>query len=165
MQLTPPVAAFAVAALFAALVATCLRIAWNPPAATYVHYVPIAAVFASFFWDRLFPRISRTLRHAICDFIVVALSLMRVFVPPLPFVSGHTLFASYAALTAQRWPLRAIALVALAEVVYTKLFASGGWLSMVGGFAMAALLAAGRHSPQRPDSEPARVAHRVRGDC
>lgn len=150
---TRPVAALAVAALFAALVATCLRIAWNPPVATYVQYVPIAAVFASFFWDRLCPRISRSLRHAMYDFVAVALSLMRVFVPPLPFVSGHALFASYAALTAQRWPLRAIALVALAEVVYTKLFASGGWPSMVGGFGIATLLAAGRRLPPHPHSE------------
>jgi hypothetical protein len=65
---------------------------------------------------------------------------MRVFLPPLPFVSGHALFTSYSVLTAAHRPLRAIAFVVLLHVVYTKLFVSGGSLSMLAGFATAGIL-------------------------
>ena len=69
---------------------------------------------------------------------------------PLPFVSGHTLFATYAVLTARRWPLRALALLVLAEVAYVKVFASGDWRSMLAGLAVAGIAAAARApSPAR----------------
>ena len=141
-RLAGPVPTFVVAALFAGLTAALLRISWNPSTDSYVQDVPIGAVFAAFLWDRVIAGWSGHARPAICDAVVVALALMRVFVPPLPFVSGHTLFAAYAALTARRWPLRAIALVVLAGVAYTKLFASGDWSSMLGGLVVAGIAAA-----------------------
>jgi hypothetical protein len=144
-----PFPTLVMALLFAGLVATSLRIAWNPPARSYLEYVPIGAVFAAFLWDRLLPRRPKNARLAAWDGLVVALALMRVFIPPLPFVSGHTLFATYAALTARRWPLRAIALVVLAEVMYMKVFVSGGWGSMVGGLAVACIAAAARRPTTR----------------
>ena len=135
-------ATFVVAGLFAGLTAASLRIAWNPSTESYRQYVPIAAVFGAFLCDRVLSGWPGHARPAICDAAVVALALMRVFVPPLPFVSGHTLFATYAALTAGRWPLLAIALVVLAEVVYTKVVASGDWRSMLGGLVVAGMVAA-----------------------
>src|SRR5439155_3126608 len=140
---------FVVASLFAGFTAMFLRIAWNPSTDSYVQYVPIGAVFAAFLWDRLLPSWSGNGRPALCDVVVVALALMRVFIPPLPFVSGHALFAMYAALTARRLPLRAIALAVLAEVVYTKVFASGGWRSMLRGLAVAGIVAAIRRPVSR----------------
>jgi hypothetical protein len=151
LQLTGPVASFAAALMFAALVAVGLRLMWNPGLRSYVEYVPIAGVFAAFLWDRLLPSPSGNARHTICDVAVLALALMRVFVPPLPFVSGHTLFASYSALTARRWPLRVVSLIVLAQVVYVKLFVTPGWPSMVGGLGAAAALAAIREGSQHPD--------------
>ena len=79
-----------------------------------------------------------------CEALVVCLALMRAIVPPLPFVSGHTLLATYAALSARRWPLRVIAFVVLAEVMYTKMFVTGGVGSMLGGLAVAGGIAAFR---------------------
>jgi hypothetical protein len=99
-------------------------------------------------WDRLFPRAPRSAGAIATDAAVVALALLRVFVPPLPFVSGHALLAGYAALTARRWPLRAMAGLVLGQVVYVKVLAAGGWASMVGGFAVAAILAVAR--PREP---------------
>jgi hypothetical protein len=151
-RLAGPLPTLVVAFLFAGLAATFVRIAWNPPISSYLDYAPIVAVFAAFLWDRLLPRWSGNARPAICDAAVVALALMRVFIPPLPFVSGHTLLATYAALTARRWPLRAIALVVLAQVVYMKVFASGGWRSMVGGLAVAGIAAAIRGSTEKENS-------------
>jgi hypothetical protein len=135
--------------LFSVLIAFCLRVAWNPGPSGYLEYVPIGGVFAAFIWDRVFPSRSENARLVVCDVIVVALALMRVFVPPLPLISGHTLFSAYAALTARQWPLRAISLVVLAQVMYVKLFVSGGWLSMLGGLGVAVLLAALQATGQR----------------
>ena len=59
-------------------------------------------------------------------------------------MSGHTLLATYAALTARRWPLRVIALVVLAEVMYTKMFVTGGVGSMLGGLAAGGIAACRR---------------------
>jgi hypothetical protein len=149
VRLTSPLVTFAVTSLFAGVLAMSLRIAWNPAAKNYLEYVPIGAVFAAFLWDRLLPRWPGGARRTAWDAAVVALALMRVFIPPLPFVSGHTLFATYAALTARRWPLRALALLVLAEVMYAKIFASGGWRSMLGGLAVAGVAAAAR--PRAPE--------------
>jgi hypothetical protein len=118
--------------------------AWNPPLATYLDYVPIGAVFAAFCWDRFFPRppLGRLL---LSDIVVVMLALMRVFVPPLPFLSGHALFAGYSALTARRWPLTLLALALLVHVIYIKVFVTGGVISMLGGLTVAAVLAVARN--------------------
>jgi hypothetical protein len=112
---------FIAALLFSALVAFCLRLA--------------------FVWDRAFPSFSRNSRAVTSDVVVITLALMRVFVPPLPLISGHSLMSAYAALTARQWPLRTISLVVLAQVMYVKLFVSEGWLSMIGGFGAAIVLA------------------------
>jgi hypothetical protein len=137
-----PFPTLAVAALFAALIAIALRIAWDPPIRTYMDYAPIGAVFVMLAWDRFFPSLPREPRAVLCDALVVGLALMRAISPPLPFVSGHTLLATYAAMTARRWPLRIIGFLVLAEVMYTKMFASGGVRSMLGGLAVAGSVAA-----------------------
>jgi hypothetical protein len=138
--LATPYSAFAVAAVFAVLVAIALRIAWAPPIHTYLEYVPVGVVFIVLIWDRLFSTWSMDGWPELCDLLVVGLALLRVIVPPLPFVSGHTLLTAYGALTARRWPLRAIALVVLAQVTSTKIFA-GGSKTMLGGLAAAAIAA------------------------
>jgi len=143
--------------VFAASVAGLLRLAWNPGPRAYLEYVPIAGVFAALVWDRVFPSYSTNTRHTICDVAALALALMRVFVPPLPFVSGHTLFATYVALTATRWSVRAVALLVLVQVVYVKLFVSPGGWSMLGGFAAALALAAARAAGPSPRSASTRA--------
>lgn len=135
--------------LFAAVVAIALRLAWDPPVRTYIEYVPIGAVFAGLVWDRLFPSWSGDARAAFCDAAVIGLAMMRVVVPPLPFASGHMLLAAYAAITARHTPLRAIALLVLVEVMYDKLFVTGGATSMIVALIVAASIAALR----RPAAE------------
>ena len=129
------------AAAFAAVVAAALRIAWNPPLYSYAEYVPISAVLAALVTERVLAGQIASY-GALIDALVVTLTAMRVVVPPLPFVSGHALLSAYGALTARRWPLRAIAMLVVVHVVYTKVFATGGWLSMVAGFGVATVLAA-----------------------
>ena len=55
VRLSRPLPTFVVASLFAGLVATALKWAWDPGVDQYSQYVPIGGVFASFFWDRPLP--------------------------------------------------------------------------------------------------------------
>jgi hypothetical protein len=140
-RLADPLPTFTAALLSSILIACWVRVAWNPGPRGYVDYVPIGAAFAAFVWDRAFPSYPKKQRWVLSDVAVLALALMRVFVPPLPYVSGHTLFAAYSGLTARRWPSRTVSLIVLAQVIYVKLFVSGGWQSMLGGLGAAALVA------------------------
>jgi hypothetical protein len=153
-RLAGPLPTFVATLIFAGAVAWALHSAWNPSISTYLDYVPIGAVFAAFLWDRFFPSASHNRRLVLCDIVVVTLALMRVFVPPLPFVSGHALFAGYSALTPRRWPLRVLAVAVLLHVVYVKLFVTGGLFSLLGGLAVAALLASARNGRTRFEPGP-----------
>lgn len=150
--LAAPLVSLSVMALFAACVAIALRIAWNPPIRTYVEYLPIGAVLAGLIWDRLFPVSSADLRTALCDVAIVVLAAMRAIVPPFPFASGHTLLAAYAALTARHSVLRVIALMVLGQVVFDKLFLSGGAASMLIALVVAVGIARLRRPYLVPDS-------------
>src|SRR5687768_10142401 len=89
VHLNGPLPTFAATLLFAAAVATALRIAWNPDLRSYLEYVPISGLFAAFVWERIvvYERGIR-LSSVACDVLVIVLALMRVVVPPLPFMSG-----------------------------------------------------------------------------
>jgi len=125
---------------FAGAVATFFRWQWHSPASSLAYNVPIAVPFALFFLERL--RRPRLARELLVDVVVVLLALLRVFAPPLPFVSGHALFTAYCALSARRWPLRVTAFAVLVHVVYIKLFVAGGGVSMLGGIALGLAAAA-----------------------
>jgi hypothetical protein len=137
-------------AVFAGCVAVALRIAWHPPIGTYVEYVPIGAVFAGLVWDRLFPTRIQGFRAVLCDAVVVVLAAMRMILPPLPFASGHTLLAAYAAITARHLTLRVIALVVLTHVMFDKLVLSGGVTSMLTALVVAVGLAGVRQRSEDP---------------
>jgi hypothetical protein len=128
----------ALSALTAALVTVFFRAAWHPSWDFYFYNVPIAVPFAAFFLDRLLPNREPRAVGLALDAAVLALALSRVFIPPFPFVSGHTLFCAYAAATARRWPLRATAALVLLQVIYAKTVMGGGWRSMSGALAVAA---------------------------
>ena len=121
--------------------ALALWLAWHPPFRTYFDYVPIAGLFGAFVGERLLAWRRQRRLGVVCDAAAITFALMRVFVPPLPFFSGHTLLAVYATLTAERSALRTIAIAVLALVVYDKLFWAGGWRSMLAGALVAGPLA------------------------
>jgi hypothetical protein len=133
---------------FAAAVFSFFKWQWHSPPISLAYNVPIAAPFAIFFLERLRRPRPRP-RELLVDLAVLALALLRVFAPPLPFVSGHALFSAYAGLSARRWPLRVTAFAVFLHVVYMKLFVTGGWLSMAGGFIMAVVAAAARRRLER----------------
>ena len=57
----------------------------------------------------------------------------------------------YPLLVPSAWPLKSVAASVLAHVVYDKVFAAGGWLSMVAGFAVALLLGSLRNRVRSRD--------------
>jgi hypothetical protein len=142
------------ALLFTVLVGSYFRLAWHSPPASLAYNVPIAAPFAALFLDRLLPARAPT-RRLLLDLAVVGLALLRVFAPPLPWASGHALFTAYAAGSARRWPLRAFALAVLLEVVYMKLFVTGGvWSLLTGLLVGGAAALAGRTISAAPRADP-----------
>jgi hypothetical protein len=112
---------------------------WHPRALFYAYNVPIAAPFAAFLLERGLARPRRSRAALALDAVVVLLALLRVFAPPLPYASGHTLFTAYAAATARRWPLRALAGAVLLQVMAMKLFVAPGVVSMIAGLVLAAI--------------------------
>ena len=127
-----------VSLLATAILTVWFRRTWNPPFDFYFYNVPIAVPFVAFFLDRLVPSREPRWTPLAIDAAVLALALARVFIPPFPFVSGHTLFTAYATGTARRWPLRLTALAVLLQVIYAKTILGGGWQSMVGALFVAA---------------------------
>lgn len=156
MRLDHPVLAFAVPLGFATVVAAAIHAAWAPPLRTYLDHVPIGAVFAALLWDRLAGPTRPARIELAIDALVVTLAGLRAVVPPLPFVSGHALLASYPLLTPSRWPLRIVAGVVLVHVLYDKLFAAGGGASLAAGLLTSAFLAWSRRQ-----ARPARTANSI----
>src|SRR5689334_5517957 len=82
------------------------------------YFAPIGVPFIAFLFDRA------QYRDAIrwwIDVPVVGLALLRAAYP-IPFVSGHSLFLTYALLTTRSWVARVTALVVLLQVIYLKTF-------------------------------------------
>jgi hypothetical protein len=142
--LASPAATLATSALFAGSVALYFVRVWHAGPLSLWYNVPIAAPFAAFFLDRLLPRPSGGRTAALVDVAVLTLALLRVFAPPLPWASGHALFVSYAALTARRWPARIIAGAVLLQVIYMKLFVTGGLVSLIAGLILGSVASVAR---------------------
>ncbi len=99
--------------------------------AILAYSVPIAIPFVAYLFDRTqcWPEIRWVL-----DVPVLLLALSRAFVP-VPLISGHALFLTYAVLTTRLPIARWTALLMLLYVVYLKAFM---WQdgTLIGGFAL-----------------------------
>jgi hypothetical protein len=84
--------------------------------------VPIALPFVLFLLDRLTIVNRITLIGKSLEFAVLTVALIRSVIP-LPLVSGHALFLSYALATSSSWITRIAATIVLLEVAYFKVFA------------------------------------------
>lgn len=109
-----------IAIAFTALLAAAAYLHGSSP--TFALYnLPIAIPFALFLLERwTFHRTSRSARRIALDLAVLALALTRAFYPG-PFVSGHLLFLTHAALTGQTPSTRVSATLVLLEVLFMKL--------------------------------------------
>jgi hypothetical protein len=99
--------------------------------AILAYSVPIAVPFVAYLFDRAqrWPEIRWTL-----DVPVILLALSRAFVP-VPLISGHALFLTYAVLTTHLPIARWTALLMLLYVIYLKAFV---WqdTTLIGGLAL-----------------------------
>ena len=87
----------------------------------FLYVVPIVVPFVSFLLDRA-EKIQQTkVIGFVMDFLVIGTAMMRV-VSTLPYVSGHTLFLTYAILSAGSRVTRVIASLVMLEVIYLKYF-------------------------------------------
>lgn len=82
------------------------------------YFAPIGVPFIAFLFER-----AERWPHTpwLMDISLVIVSFMRA-VFPIPFISGHALFLSYALLTTRTWVARWTALVVLIQVAYVKIF-------------------------------------------
>jgi len=87
----------------------------------YFYVVPIVVPFLSFLLDRS-ERIKRvSITGLAIDLLVVGTSMMRV-IGDVPYISGHTLFLSYAILGPASRVTRITASLVMLEVIYLKYF-------------------------------------------
>jgi len=85
----------------------------------YFYVVPIIVPFVSFLLDRS-ERIKRESTSGLAiDFLVVGTSMMRV-IGNVPYISGHTLFLSYAIVGPGSRVTRITASLVMLEVIYLK---------------------------------------------
>ena len=86
------------------------------------YFVPIGIPFVAYLLDRT--ERSREIHPLVwlIDLLVVGFSLARAFYP-VPIISGHALFLTYAILTTRSWPARMTAALVMLEVLYLKIFA------------------------------------------
>lgn len=87
----------------------------------YLYVVPIIVPFLSFLLDRSEKIRRRSVASLIIDFLVVGTSMMRV-IGNVPYISGHTLFLTYAILGPASRVTRITASLVMLEVIYLKYF-------------------------------------------
>jgi hypothetical protein len=87
----------------------------------YLYVIPIVVPFLSFLLDRS-ERFNRaSVAGLAIDFLVVGTSMMRV-IGHVPYISGHTLFLSYAIVGPASRVTRITASLVMLEVIYLKYF-------------------------------------------
>lgn len=116
------------ALIFAALIA--FRFDGSMRRFLFYYFVPVSVPFTAFILDRLQSRPSYEL---LIDLPVVLLALTRA-VYPLPIISGHVLFLTYALRTSTMVVTRLTASIVFLQVVYLKVFV---WqdITLLGGIA------------------------------
>jgi hypothetical protein len=87
----------------------------------YLYVVPIIVPFVSFLFDRAEEIPPLRIARVIIDLLVVGTSIMRV-IGNVPFISGHTLFLTYAILSPASRVTRTTASLVMLEVIYLKYF-------------------------------------------
>jgi hypothetical protein len=101
------------------------------------YFAPIGVPFIAYLFDRVkrWPDIRWYI-----DLLVVVIALLRA-VSPIPLISGHALFLSYALVTTQTRVARWTAALVLLQVAYFKLAIWQDW-TLFGGIALGLLAAA-----------------------
>jgi ABC-type Co2+ transport system permease subunit len=111
----------------------------NSSGATRFYYMtPIAVPFVAFTIERLENLLALKLWPLLLDALVVALALSRVFYP-VPFISGHVLFLTYALLTVRQRVSRIFAALVLLQTLVLKVFFWHDLRTPLGGIVLGVL--------------------------
>ena len=104
----------------------------------YFYVTPIIVPFAAFLFDRAARRSQLTAFELIVDVLVVGTAIGRV-IAHVPYVSGHTLFLTYALLSSRSRVAQITAAVVMLQVIYLKYIVWGDWITSTIGIALALL--------------------------
>jgi hypothetical protein len=107
-----------------------------PPSFFYV--VPIIIPFVAFLLDRAEHLRETTAVQVIVDVVVVGLAVARVFTS-FPFVSGHTLFLTYAIGSSRSRVTVVTASMVMLQVIYLKYFVWHDLVTSTGGIILGTL--------------------------
>ena len=120
----------------------------------YLYVVPIIVPFVCFLLDRAERIQQMRIGVVIVDCLVVGTSMMRV-IGNVPFVSGHTLFLTYAILSPGSWVTRFTASLVMVEVIYLKYFVWHDPITSTGGIVLGTVAALVAHQlgPKRDESQ------------
>ena len=109
-----------------------------PPSFFYV--VPIVVPFVAFLLDRI-ERLSEAAAVPVAiDVAIIALAMARIFTS-FPFVSGHTLFLSYAIGSSRSTVTVITASLVMVQVIYLKYFVWHDLVTSTGGIILGSLAA------------------------
>ncbi len=136
-----PIVILLVAFLAALSFALCLKLLFDGELEFFLlyYFVPITVPFVAYAFDRAARWRSITWRAWAIEVPVIALALSRG-VWPVPFVSGHALFLSYAMLACESRLARILAALVMLQVAYIKIFLWQDW-SLVAGIVVGAVTA------------------------
>ena len=104
----------------------------------YFYVTPIIVPFAAFLFDRAARRSQITASELIVDVLVVGTAMGRV-IAHVPYVSGHTLFLTYALLSTRSRVAQITSAVVMLQVIYLKYIVWGDWITSTIGIALGVL--------------------------
>jgi hypothetical protein len=104
------------------------------------YVVPIIIPFVAFLLDRAERFRQLNLIQIAVDVVVVGTAMGRV-VGNVPFVSGHTLFLTYALLSSRSRVVQVTATMVMLQVIYLKYFVWHDWITSTSGIVLASLAA------------------------
>jgi hypothetical protein len=106
----------------------------------YLYVVPIIVPFFAYLLERSERIRLATITGLAIDFLVVGTSMMRV-IGNVPYISGHTLFLSYAILGPASRVTRITASLVMLEVIYLKYFVWHDPITSSSGIVLGAIAA------------------------
>ena len=109
----------------------------------YFYVTPIIVPFAAFLFDRAARRSQITAFELIVDVLIVGTAISRV-IADVPYVSGHSLFLTYALLSTRSRVAQITAAVVMLQVIYLKYIVWGDWITSTIGIALGVLAALAR---------------------
>ena len=110
------------------------------PTGPFAYVVPIVVPFVAFLFDRAERFRTLTFAHYLVDFLVVATAMGRV-VGNVPFISGHTLFLTYALFSSKSVVLKVTAGLVMLQAIVLKYFIWHDYITSTSGIILGLLAA------------------------